>query len=278
MAKLPEIATLWIGGRLSWLEQLCLKSFADNGHHITLYSYSLIENVPEGVHVADAEDIFPSEPMLRHVRTGSPAIHADMWRLHLLKKTEKIWVDADMYCNRTFDFDRPYVFGWEKTSHLVCNAVLGLPPESKTLTALLEFFEDEYAIAPWLRPWQKRDLQAEKDAGKPVHMTAQSWGFTGPTSVTHFLRETGEIRYAEPESTFYPVSFKHRNKMILSRKNHFVDEKIIPDTRGIHFWARRMKPRLAEKEGNRPQSGSLLDRLMKKHEINPDAAPIPIKT
>ena len=28
MAKLPEIASLWIGGQLSWLEQLCLKSFA----------------------------------------------------------------------------------------------------------------------------------------------------------------------------------------------------------------------------------------------------------
>ena len=90
LKNLPEIATLWIGGRLSWLEQLCLKSFVDAGHHTTLYSYAPIDNPPEGVHLADAEDIFPSEPMLRHARTGSPAIHADMWRLHLLKKTDKM--------------------------------------------------------------------------------------------------------------------------------------------------------------------------------------------
>lgn len=276
MASLPEIATLWIGGKLSWLEQLCLKSFADAGHHTTLYSYTSIENAPAGVHLADAEEIFPAEPMLRHIRTGSPAIHADMWRLHLLKKTDKIWVDTDMYCYRPFDFDRAFVFGWEKP-HLVCNAVLGLPSSSRTLNGLLEFFKDEYAIAPWLGPQQEEELQAEKDAGNPVHMTAQSWGFTGPASVTHFLKETGEIQYAEPTSAFYPISFRDRNKMILSRHLDFVEARLTPETRGIHFWARRMKPRLEEKEDNTPRRGSFLHRLIRKHEIDTAAAPIPAK-
>jgi len=66
LANLPEIASLWIGERLSWLEQLCLKSFADAGHHITLYSYDPIENVPDGVETADAGEILSGDPMLRH--------------------------------------------------------------------------------------------------------------------------------------------------------------------------------------------------------------------
>ncbi|WP_417259922.1 hypothetical protein [Celeribacter sp.] len=272
--QLPEIASLWIGGRLSWLEQLCLKSFADMGHHITLYSYEPIPNVPKGVHVADAEEIYPSTPMLRHVRTGSPAIHADMWRLNLLKKTDKIWVDADMYCHRPFDDPSGFVFGWEKPG-LVCNAVLGLPRESETLNALLDFFKDEYAIAPWLKPWQIRELEAERDAGHPVHMTAQNWGFTGPASVTYFLQKTGEIEHARPEAAFYPVSYPDRNHMIISRFN--VEERFTDETRGVHFWARRMKPRLEEKENNRPRRGSYMDRLLDKHEINPDEALIPPK-
>ncbi|MCT4608678.1 MAG: hypothetical protein N4A70_05675 [Pelagimonas sp.] len=276
MANLPEIASLWIGGRLSWLEQLCLKSFADAGHHTTLYSYSPIPNVPNGVHVADAEEIFPQHPMLRHARTGSPAIHADMWRLHLLKKTDKIWVDADMYCYRPFAYDSPFVFGWEKPG-LVCNAVLGLPKESQTLNGLLEFFKDEYPIAPWLRPWQQRELKEKRDAGTPVHMTEQAWGFTGPASVTYFLQRTGEIQHAHPESAFYPIDFKNRNKMILTRKRGFVDEALKPDTCGVHFWARRMKPRLQENENNRPRPNSFMDTLLSKHEIDPDAAPIPPK-
>lgn len=275
MSHLPEIASLWIGSRLSWLEQLCLKSFADHGHHVTLYSYAPIENLPDGVHPGNAEDIYPSDPMLRHARTGSPAIHADMWRLHLLKKTDKIWVDADMYCYRPFDFQTPFVFGWEKPD-LVCNAVLGLPRNSETLAGLLDFFTDEYAIAPWLKDWQQRELQAERDAGNPVHMTAQSWGFTGPASVTYFLEQSGEIKFAADQSAFYPVSFKERNHLILSRFD--ISDRLTPQTYGIHFWARRMKPRLQEKENNTPRRGSFLHRLIAKHQIDPDAAPIPAKT
>jgi hypothetical protein len=274
MAGLPEIASLWIGERLSWFEQLCLKSFVDHGHDVTLYSYGPIDNLPAGVKPGDAADIFPAEPMLRHARTGSPAIHADMWRLHLLRKTAKIWIDADMYCWRPFDFASPFVFGWEKPG-LVCNAVLGLPPDSKTLAALLDFFTDEYAIAPWLKDWQKKELEGERDAGRPVHMTEQTWGFTGPASVTHFLVETGEIEHAQPEEAFYPVSFKDRNHLIMSRFN--IEERLTPATRGVHFWARRMKPRLEEKENNTPRRGSFMHGLIRKHGIDPAAAPIPAK-
>lgn len=275
MVDLPRIASLWIGGRLSWLEQLCLKSFADAGHETTLYSYGPIENVPEGVKTADAADIFPAEPMYRHARTGSPALHADLFRLKLLKTTDQVWVDADMYCYRPFAYDGPYIFGWEKPG-LVCNAVLGLPPDSETLNGLLEFFKDEYAIAPWLKDWQQDELRAEAEAGRPVHMTEQNWGFTGPASVTHFLIETGEIAHALPEAAFYPVRFKKRNHLIISRfdpeRDDFTDE-----TRGVHFWARRMKPRLEEQENNTPRRGSFMHGLLKKHGIDPAAAPIPAK-
>lgn len=274
MANLPEIASLWIGGRLSWLEQLCLKSFADAGHHITLYSYGKIDNVPDGVETAEASDIFPGEPMLKHARTGSPAIHADMWRLQLLKKTDKIWVDADIYCYRPFDFASGFVFGWEKKD-LVCNAVLGLPRDCDTLNQLLAFFEDEYAIGPWLDDWQRAELEAEKKAGKPVHMTEQNWGFTGPASVTHFLKETGEIDHAQPQEAFYPISYKNRNHLIISRFKP--EEEMTEKTFGVHFWARRMKPRLEEKEHNAPRRGSFMDKLLVKHGIDPKAAPIPAK-
>ncbi len=274
MSGLPKIASLWIGGKLSWLEQLCLVSFVDAGHETTLYSYAPIENLPRGVKAASAEEIFPSDPMYRHARTGSPAIHADLFRLNLLQKTDQIWVDADMYCYRPFAFDTPYVFGWEKPG-LVCNAVLGLPSNSATLTGLLDFFKDEYAIAPWLKPWQQRELAEARDAGEPVHMTAQSWGFTGPSAVTYFLQKTGEIEHARPEMAFYPISFRYRNHMIMSRFD--IDAQLGPECCGVHFWARRMKPRLEEKENNTPRRGSFMARLIEKHQIDTDAAPIPPK-
>lgn len=272
--ELPDIASLWIGDRLSWLEQLCLKSFADAGHRTTLYSYGPIDNLPDGVQAADAAEIYPADPMLRHARNRSPAIHADMWRLHLLARTDQIWVDADVYCYRPFDPKDGYLFGWEKPG-LVCNAVLGLPRDSAALKGLMAFFEDEYAIAPWLKKWQRRELELERDAGKPVHFTEQNWGFTGPAAVTYFLQQTGEIDHARAETAFYPISFPNRNQLILSRFR--VEDDLTDATRGVHFWARRMKPRLEEAENNRPRRGSFMHALLGKHGIDPAAAPIPRK-
>lgn len=275
MADLPKIASLWIGGDLSWLEQLCLKSFADAGHQTTLYSYTPISNLPEGVLAGDANEIYPGEPMMRHAITGSPAIHADLWRLNMLQKTDQIWVDCDVYCRRPFDFSDPFVFGWEKTGKLVCNAVLGLPKDSKTLAGLLEFLNDPYAIGPWLKPHQIEELEYEKNAGRPVHMTEQEWGFTGPGAVTWFLQDTGEIEHAQAKDAFFPITFKDRNHLILSRFE--IEEEITDDTRGIHLWARRLKPRLRDNENNKPRRGSFLDQMLKHHGIDRKAAPIPPK-
>lgn len=274
MSDLPEIASLWIGDRLSWFEQLCLKSFADAGHPTTLYSYTPIANLPAGVRPGDAAEIFPAKPLLRHARVGSPAIHADIWRLHLLAKTDKIWVDADMYCYRPFQPRQGYLFGWEKPD-LVCNAVLALPRDSAALIGLIDFFKDGYAIAPWLKRWQQRDLRAARDAGQPVHITEQKWGFTGPAAVTYFLKQTGEIAQARPETAFYPIPYAKRRQMV--RSGGRIEEKLSTETLGVHFWARRLKPHLQEEHDNRPQPGSFMHRLLEKHEIDPAAAPIPPK-
>ena len=106
-------------------------------------------------------------------------------------------------------------------------------------------------------------------------MTEQAWGFTGPASVTYFLEKTGEIEHAHPQTVFYPISFPDRNHMIMSRFN--IEERLTEQTRGVHFWARRMKPRLEEKENNTPRRGSFMEGLIAKHGIDPAAAPIPAK-
>ena len=51
-----QIGMLWISGRLSYLEQLCVKSFVDAGHHVKLYTYEPVEGIPEGVETADASE------------------------------------------------------------------------------------------------------------------------------------------------------------------------------------------------------------------------------
>ena len=140
------IASLWVGDRLSWLEQLCLKSFVDAGHPTTLFTYGPVEGLPDGVDLAPAADILPQTPIIRHERTGSPAFHADVFRLQLMRQTDFCWVDTDAYCVRPFVIPRHG--HWHglipaEGKEIVNNGVLKLPKRSKTLKALLEFTTDE---------------------------------------------------------------------------------------------------------------------------------------
>jgi hypothetical protein len=54
---LKGIGTLWIGGPLSFLEQMCLLSFVAQGHKVTLFHYGEIAHVPQDIEVIDAREI-----------------------------------------------------------------------------------------------------------------------------------------------------------------------------------------------------------------------------
>jgi len=54
--------------------------------------------------------------------------------------------------------------------------VLGAAVDIKTLAGLLDFFTEEYAIAMAQTFGSTR--AGKRDAGQPVHMKAQEWGFT----------------------------------------------------------------------------------------------------
>ena len=270
-----KIGALWIEGRLSFLEQLCLKSFVDAGHHTILYHYGPLQGVPDGVELRDANDILNMENFLTHGRTGSPALHSDIFRYKMLEKEDRmIWADTDAYCVKAFETPNGHFYGWESKKH-INGGVLGLPQDSDTLGELLEYTKDEYAIPTWYGDDYTRELEEKRDAGNPVHASEQPWGVWGPHAVTHFLHKTGEAKYALPQEGLYPFLYKDRRKML---KRNFDTTGIITDnTYSIHLYGRRMRARLVEKEGGKPHPKSVLGKLLVKHGIDPDASPIPVK-
>ncbi|MCB2115387.1 MAG: hypothetical protein KDE00_03595 [Rhodobacteraceae bacterium] len=272
MAQDYQIAALWIGGPLSFLEQLCLKSFVDAGHDVRLYAYESIPNVPGGIEIADARDVLPNEGFLRHGRTGSPALHSDLFRYHLLAKNDRvIWADTDAYCVKPFTTKTGHFFAWESEEG-VNGGVLGLPRDSEALGLLLDFTADEYAIPEWYGESYRAELEAKKAAGTPVHAGEMPWGVWGPHALTHFLKKTGEIRYALPRAALYPFEYKDRKLMLrpgLDPAPYVTDE-----TYSIHFYGRRMRARIVQKHDGVPRPRSLVGQLLKKHGIDPLAAPI----
>lgn len=269
---LPTIAALWMEGALSYLEQLCLKSFVDAGHKVVLYHYGPLQNVPEGIELGDADEFLPQANFLTHERTGSPALHSDLFRYRMLAKSANtIWADTDAYCLRPFETETGHFYGWESKKH-VNGGVLGLPQDSDTLKALLAYTEDDFAIPSWYGPEYQAELEAKRDAGTPVHASEQPWGVWGPHAITHFLGVTGEIRFAFPQEVLYPFSFQDRRFML--RKNFDTTGYITAETRSIHLYGRRMRARLVEKEGGVPHPKSLLGQLLIRHGIDPEKAPL----
>ena len=276
MSNLRKIGMLWIKGPLSFLEQLCVKSFVDAGHEVWLYHYEDIFNVPEGVTLKDANDILPQTGFLVHERTGSPALHSDLFRYHMLNKVDNIiWADTDAYCCKPFVTETGHFFGWESPKH-INGGVLGLPQDSEALRLLIEFTSDEFSIPPWYDDERKAELQKAKDAGNPVHAGEMTWGVWGPHAVTHFLHVTGEHKYAFPVTGLYPVPFKDRRNML--KRGYDFDGIITEDTFSIHFYGRRMRRRIQEAENDGiPKRWSLIGKLLALHDIDPTKAPIPPK-
>lgn len=253
---MTPVASLWIGGSLSFLDRLCLTSFAAQGHEVTLFHYEPIEGAPDGIKVVDAREIYPNDKILIH-KNGSPAMHADIFRLHLMRQTPMIWVDTDMFCLAPFEAEAGYICPME-TEKAVTNCVLRLPQKSAALAFMLEFVKDEYPVPPWVLAKVKAELEAAHAAGTPRHVTQQLFTTLGPRLLKYALRQSGEDRHLSPVGAYLPLpSTQHR----YAAKARFFDQLtqtlFTPATKGVHLWGTNLR-----KNGwlDRIEEGSFLQR------------------
>lgn len=273
MGALREVGTLWIGGRLSWMEQLCLKSFVDAGQRITLFHYEPIPNVPRGVICRDGREVIDTTDFLKYEKKNSYALFADLFRLHMIRANPgMVWIDTDVYCHKPLDQADDHVFGFElPDSDRVNNAVLGLPHDSPMLAAMLAFTEDRYPIPPFLPPRDRRAYAAARDAGQPVHVSRQPWGVWGPLMLTHYVRQFALTAKASPMDAFYPVPFPDRT--LFNRSAVRVAQRVTERTTALHVWASN-KRELGHHSLGLPPEGSWWAEALKRHGINPALAPI----
>jgi Glycosyltransferase sugar-binding region containing DXD motif len=104
---------LWIGPRLSTLEQLSIASFQQNGHEYHLYVYDEPQNVPAKTVIKDAREILPSSSIFQYREYKSYAGFANFFRYKLLLQRGGWWVDSDTVCLKQFDFPEEHVFATE---------------------------------------------------------------------------------------------------------------------------------------------------------------------
>ena len=104
------IQGFWMG-KLSVMEQLCMRSFLRHGHEFHLYTYYHIPeaDIPAGVIVKDANEIEPEHRLADFSEIGGG--FSDFFRFSLLAQRGGWWADMDMVCLKPLDFDQPYVYG-----------------------------------------------------------------------------------------------------------------------------------------------------------------------
>lgn len=261
--SLPEIASFWMGDRLSFIEILCLKSFVDLGHKFTLYTYEDIINVPKGVELVDGEKIVPRADFEEFKSLDAAAVFSDKFRIYMLSKTNKIWVDCDAYAWKPFP-DTPYIIAAD-TPERLANGVLRLPQDSPALKGYRQFVSSSHPILPhdW---WMSAPLIRQINEHRPhiIEMPNLTWG---PFALTYFLTCSGEIAYEMPGERFYPLPGISINRVF---QNYDKIKGFFPhDCLSVHLFGsllrRRVKRRFPDDE---LPKDCFLNQLCEKHDVD----------
>lgn len=219
----PDIGTLWIGPELGPVEQLCLASMVANGHDVTLYAYDPGLRAPPGVRLAEAGTILPREQVFRYRRSGSPAVFADLFRLEMIHRTGKVWLDTDILLLAPFDFAAPFVFDgeYDRTGAPIANnCVLRMPPDSDLLRALRSYVASPSRILPLLPRAKAARLLLARLATGAWPMGRFPWGAFGFTIITHELRRRDLMRYVVTDARSL------RGKLALFESDAFPPEAV----------------------------------------------------
>ncbi|MDA0323916.1 MAG: glycosyltransferase [Verrucomicrobia bacterium] len=185
------IQGLWIGDRLRLNEQLSIKSFLAHGHEYHLYAYDPVEGVPDGVLIKDATEIMPRESIFQF-HTGSYAMFADHFRIHLLLKRGGWWCDLDMICLRPFDLEDEVVVISEPEdgykSAALTNGIMKFPVDAPFGQACLEFLNrvDNETNTEWIltNRGMLQHVIAERGCASvvkpPIYFSPLFWGEATP--------------------------------------------------------------------------------------------------
>lgn len=240
--SLETIQSLWIGNRLSVMEQLCIRSFLDRGHPFRLYAYQEIAGVPEGTELCDAREILPETEIFVYQTgsgRGSPSAFSNIFRYKMLLEKGGWWADLDAYCLQPLYFQSEHVIGHERerdgSLHVNCG-LMRVPAGSKF---------SEYC-------WNECQR---------VNRATVRWGQIGPRLTARAISETGMPFEILPPEAFYPIDH--------FRCIQLVRESSIPENcYSIHLWNSNWR-----REGLDPDASyspnCIYEQLKRWHRIQP---------
>lgn len=142
---------LWISDNqeLPELQQLSLKSMILTGHNVTLYTYGELNNVPDGINLADGNKILDKSKIFKYkegFNKGSYAGFADWFRVKCLYETGTAWFDCDILAIKNINNINlnNIIISSEYNPNIgvhPSNTFLKFKKKDKLLKAMLEYME-----------------------------------------------------------------------------------------------------------------------------------------
>jgi len=254
------IQSLWIGNKLSKLEQLSIASFLYHGHQFHLYTYNNISGIPDGTQLKDANEIILERDVFTY-HNGSYAIFADWFRWALLFKKGNFWVDTDVICLKPFNFDTNIIFGLENVN-CVGSAVLGFPPKHD----LCRFLENKCLNPNRFLPYDSIKNKYKKFKRKLLGggRSDIDWGEAGgPVGFTQALQYFNLLHLAKPFTCFYPIPYTDWHCVFDDTLAH--ETELFSNSYAIHLWNEMIRiKRDFDKNASFPEL-SLFEQLKNKY-------------
>jgi len=241
------VQSLWIGTRLSVMEQLAIRSFLDHGHPFHLYTYGDVENVPAGTVVRPGTEILPEQEIFCYQSgygKGSFSAFSNCFRYKLLLERGGWWADMDAVCLRPLDFPDEHVTGYEREPLGEWHVAAGLV-KAPAGSPLIEYCWEHARTAD------------------PANLR---WGQIGPRLVAEAVAAVdAPVRILDPPA-FYPINHWQTWRLIRGRK-------LPKNSYSIHLWNSQWR-----REGFSPDAvydpRSIYEQLKRKHGVlSPPEAP-----
>lgn len=260
------VASLWIGEKLHYLNQLCLKSHLLQGHPTTLYCTDTVTNAPEGVEIRPASEIMDIN--MDVVSQTSASFLSNVFRYKMIQKTSAIWIDCDAFCQKPFPDDMDYIFAGHGMRGALNCGVVAIPQAGELMDSLLNYYENLPDYPEWWNKNQRRKMDRQNsDLPLAVRIYKTERTAFGPQAFTHFVQKAGLFDKALKNEVLYPVPFQLND--IFYDPHGRVEGWITDETLSVHLYTNGTKPWWRK---NAPLPNSYAARMCEQVGIDPSQA------